>query len=641
MNLSHHLPVRHGTARSRREGGYALVLSALLLVPMLLMVGLAVDVGGWYNRASDMQKAADAAALAGAPWLPDLAAATDVAKETAKRNGFDDADPDITVTVSRSPRSPRRLRVAIDDARVGSHFFESLGGSEIKLRRTAIAEYITPVPMGSPFNYFGTGKLLSSNPELLYLAENSYCADKVQGDRFQSRGMGATCGAPANVEYRDTGYELYIDVPDGRSSPIEIRLLDPMFSPDWSTGSIPECPPPSTTTTTTTIPVPTSSTSTTTTEATIPTTTESTVPPTTSSPTTVPPTTAPPTTEPPETTTTFPTLLVRPRGMTAAPAVASPKVAGASVGAAVAARPILRASAPANAAAAAVPAAAAAPGQVPCVPYETWEPAFDIPLANTADEPYTYTLFSADGTPLDDADNPIKCQRTYVTTDAFSPYTFLGSHRWNTMTMGVDGTPSCLINPSDRSGKYILRVTNSGAGASGARHANLYAAVARYTDAPDDGLCDSRVDPLCPRVYGKDAISVYANTQAATAAFYLAEIDREHTGKRLKIELWDPGEGGQTIRILAPTGSDTWDPVSFTWRDEVTAPVTDTQLDVTANRFNGRLVTIMVDLAGYDPPADNQWWKVEYQFVDGSAVTDRSTWSAGVIGDPLHLVEEF
>lgn len=35
-----------------------------LLIPLLLMVGLSVDVGSWYNRSSDIQKAADAAALA-------------------------------------------------------------------------------------------------------------------------------------------------------------------------------------------------------------------------------------------------------------------------------------------------------------------------------------------------------------------------------------------------------------------------------------------------------------------------------------------------------------------------------------------------------------------------------------------------
>ena len=39
----------------------------LLLVPLMAFTGLAVDVGGWYARGAQLQRAADAAALAG--WL--------------------------------------------------------------------------------------------------------------------------------------------------------------------------------------------------------------------------------------------------------------------------------------------------------------------------------------------------------------------------------------------------------------------------------------------------------------------------------------------------------------------------------------------------------------------------------------------
>ena len=48
--------------RTRRERGYAAVLTALILVPLLGFAGFAVDVGAWYSRAASLQRAADSAA---------------------------------------------------------------------------------------------------------------------------------------------------------------------------------------------------------------------------------------------------------------------------------------------------------------------------------------------------------------------------------------------------------------------------------------------------------------------------------------------------------------------------------------------------------------------------------------------------
>ncbi|NLT74847.1 MAG: pilus assembly protein TadG, partial [Chloroflexi bacterium] len=54
-----------------REGGQTLVIVALAMAVLMLMAGLAVDVGMAYNERRDMQNAADAAALAGAQRLCD------------------------------------------------------------------------------------------------------------------------------------------------------------------------------------------------------------------------------------------------------------------------------------------------------------------------------------------------------------------------------------------------------------------------------------------------------------------------------------------------------------------------------------------------------------------------------------------
>src|SRR4051794_27266635 len=76
----------------RSERGYVLVTTALALVPLLLMSGLAIDYGGNYWLGIKLQRAADAASLAGVIWLPDFAKAQDVAVQTLEANGFSPTD---------------------------------------------------------------------------------------------------------------------------------------------------------------------------------------------------------------------------------------------------------------------------------------------------------------------------------------------------------------------------------------------------------------------------------------------------------------------------------------------------------------------------------------------------------------------
>lgn len=69
MSLGHHHRPVVAIAPSPRaqmyrgQRGFTMVMFGLMLVPLLLMVGLSVDVGYWYNRASDMQER-----LTLAPW---------------------------------------------------------------------------------------------------------------------------------------------------------------------------------------------------------------------------------------------------------------------------------------------------------------------------------------------------------------------------------------------------------------------------------------------------------------------------------------------------------------------------------------------------------------------------------------------
>lgn len=492
-----------------RQRGYVLVMFALALVPILLMVGFSVDVGSWYNRAAQLRKAADAAALAGVVWLPDEGQATAYALAAAARNGVEPGNG-VSITVQRSSANERRLKVSITDTRVGSFFFKNLGGNDISLTRHSFAEYRLPVPLGSPRNYFGTGELLPAGPRREYLnqAINTYCYSKVQGDRHQSRyfsaNTGHVCTPTLNTEYRPDGYELYIDAPEGRPAGIDVLLYDPQYRP----GTFPD--------------------------------------------------------------------------------------------------------------------------------------------TGNGSENFSYELWR-ENSPFTPTDDVRVCGPTTYTASSGYNYTFLSVNKWNRL---------CTIQPGWASGRYILKARNGSVPGS-ALGSNQWGVVARYTNGAagpqgfSNGLCDAREWALCPSVYGKDAISVYAASDGSTAQFFLAEIEPEHAGKKLKLELWDPGEGGSVLRILQPTGQNTWSPKQMSWSayyNENTTPAgggrsgtNQTSIDITGSRYNGHRLVIEVDLTGYTPPANNHWWKLEYEFNDPGRpdVTDRTTWTADIIGDPVHLVEEY
>jgi len=131
-----------------------MALFAILLVPMLLASALAVDVGTWYARITVLQRAADAAALAGTIWMPDLAKATSVANESLLKNGINpDGSGGVNVVIAPGS-SATSLRVTLTDTKATTYFSDVIGWKQ-RLSRSAEAEYYMPLPLGSPLNYFG------------------------------------------------------------------------------------------------------------------------------------------------------------------------------------------------------------------------------------------------------------------------------------------------------------------------------------------------------------------------------------------------------------------------------------------------------------------------------------------------------
>ena len=182
-----------GTAlgtRARNDSGYIFAMMGLLMIPIVIMMAFSMDLGSWYAQGQKMQRAADAASLAGVVWANDSTQWDTVARATATKNGYTDGVNGVSVDVSKLASNQVKVTIGQD----GAQYFSTLvfpNGE--RLNRRSTAEYVLPVPLGSPRNYLGTGGLgkgavnTAYEPERLWDAVSGYCTDRYQGDLVASK----------------------------------------------------------------------------------------------------------------------------------------------------------------------------------------------------------------------------------------------------------------------------------------------------------------------------------------------------------------------------------------------------------------------------------------------------------------------
>ena len=142
-------------ADGRDEAGVAAVLVSMFFAAVFFgLAALTVDVSRWYLEGQRVQKAADAAALAGVTWMPqDLDQATLAARDVAARNGYPDSASNVVVAVKAGVK-PSELNVTVSST-IGNVFAPAFGDDNTTITRHAIANYTGAAPMGSPCNTFG------------------------------------------------------------------------------------------------------------------------------------------------------------------------------------------------------------------------------------------------------------------------------------------------------------------------------------------------------------------------------------------------------------------------------------------------------------------------------------------------------
>ena len=144
----------------RDERGQVVVVFALGAMLFIGLCAVVIDVAWYWSNNLRVQRAADAAALAGVVYLPgDETGAFNAARAEATKNGYVNGVGGVTVTAAKDTSNARSLRVTVAAA-VPTYFMRYFGIASIAARRTSQAEYVLPVPMGSPENYYGVFGLM-------------------------------------------------------------------------------------------------------------------------------------------------------------------------------------------------------------------------------------------------------------------------------------------------------------------------------------------------------------------------------------------------------------------------------------------------------------------------------------------------
>ncbi len=129
----------------RDDRGQTLVIVALMLGVLLGFSGLVADIGWYELNLIRMQRAADAAALAGVVYLPNnVAGAVAAAKSEATKNGFRDGVGGVVVNPAPDVIIDKILNVDVT-APVPTFFARLFGVRQFGGRRTARAEFILPI----------------------------------------------------------------------------------------------------------------------------------------------------------------------------------------------------------------------------------------------------------------------------------------------------------------------------------------------------------------------------------------------------------------------------------------------------------------------------------------------------------------
>jgi hypothetical protein len=683
------------------QRGQIVVAFSLAIFVFMGLCAIAVDISWYWVNNLRMQRAADAAALAGVVHLPgNVGLATSVALAEATKNGYANGLDGISVVPSQDPANPRRLKVAIAGP-VSTYFARVFGFASFPARRDSKAEFVLPVPMGSPQNYYGVGFFEGRGPGPVQSVGPSNPTATAAPNGWSNANLGYTFNdqRATNATGASQGYGTFgLSVPSGHSV-LGIELRVEAHSTDgtgcrlgvalsWNNGTS--------------------------------WTTEKFYNLTASDPNPAASLGAADTWGRTWSPAEFAngSFLVRVRdddpggactnsatsrldGLDVRVSYQDPVGGGNQVfpipdpggGPALAPQNFwgavftsggIRENGDRYAPAYLGNGAGGSEGD-PNPDYDAdgydytvefsggasngqiqlFDPMFCATGPNGSGGSYgagdhwtghpgpdtiapvhvSYRLYNMNNTPYDETDD------TFVTTLAFDPGSAtMGdfSGRFGTPTNSTDvNRQDCSMNPAHNQwvtlasglpgGLYRVNVNTSLAGAN--------------MNTGAENLFSIWVGSSggTARVYGSGTMAAYTNQDSSIASFYLAQIEGVHAGKTMTITLFDPGEssGNSYLRILTPVNGSSYQYATFNWTSDDGRSgnnVTQIQTSVGGSaQFNNRVLTISIPLAttygqtDLTPVGETEPGWWKIEY-ETNASNDTTTWEVGITGNPVHLV---
>jgi Flp pilus assembly protein TadG len=585
------------------ERGFFMVWMALTLVTLTAFAGLGLEFSRWNNISNRVQKAADAAALAGAVFMPENQGnkAFNTAKTTASYNGYTDGVNGVTITPSVG-KLPNQLKVTIS---VPTHnpWGQIVNYGSTTIVRSAVAEYQLPQNLGSPNNIYGNDPESNTTQPQFWGNVFGPASNKDKGDAIESVGPTANsslcgsgfdnCVSGANKDYDANGYFYGIDVPAGATGNLNIQVFDPGFvhvGDNCSTGNSPNA-------------VPELDNAATLTAAQIPGYTGS-----------VPPSTR------------------YASGSASAFCTGDQYYADGSNTNATWTTWTLRA---------------------PDV--STWDPT-NNPILCQAEFPGIVP------TTTNDAPNgPADTAGTRLETLLQQSTNYPGTNPGRTFASFFRQWVQLCSVASPVQGTYFLQV-QTGIKISGAT-APFGGGSNRFSLRVGLGSDFSATNGL--RLYGNQKMGIYANATGADTRFYLTRVLPGEAGKTLVLNFFDTGDASQAgdISVLPPPDSNvtgtavadcefTQPPGNATGPPWGTFTATSSGCTVTGvsnttnapgPSYNGQWVTVQVpipeDYDCDDSTATGCWTRLRFSYPTGTTVSDTTTWTAFMLGEPVRLIQ--
>jgi len=203
------IKIRNGLFRSLWKSGKGAVMVwvSMLLIVIAGFSSLVIDMGRINTLRAKMQRACDAAALAGAKQLPDESLCRVKALDLAAANYFVDGQDGIEVTCTRNPDGIHTGWYQVEISKPINYFFAPvLGYTDGVITINATASYTTLLPLyiSSSLDEYGTNGIMNLSVFGPY-APYSY------GDAYSTIELN---NGDENPNYVDHGYDFIVDVKD-------------------------------------------------------------------------------------------------------------------------------------------------------------------------------------------------------------------------------------------------------------------------------------------------------------------------------------------------------------------------------------------------------------------------------------------